>query len=410
MQFVLHDGTFFARLILQKETWLALGWQHDGRMVGGRAVIGLPGQSDVSQNEYELTAENLAGLQSLEAGTSLVSSSVEQPGDGTTILTLARLVNNADDSTFNLMTDGSIYTTFIWAYGFDNQLGFHEEQGSFRLKLEECVTPENNDNTVAGIEQSSSSSGGGSQFDSRQTRTMWIAHGFLGLIAWAVLAPVAVSASWLRALLPKGWWFPLHVYTNVMVFLMTTTAFVMAVLLVQDQDKEHFSGSIHTTVGLIVGMVVTIQAIAGFLRPAASTSRVDVLESRSVDPSVESSVESLVATNQTSTDGPSQATSEPRPTQRRRSKKAPRRDSASSSLSSAASSGKNYVRTTWEIVHKIMGLLLITLGLWQTKSGMTLYAEKYNSTDYSAYLWIYVGAFLSIVILLSAYVRIKHLV
>jgi len=389
LQYVVQQGDRISvRLELATEAWLALGLQPKGRMIGGQAVVGLPDEQAGNNNPglYSMTSETEDGIVRT-AASSLVTSNLVQQG-GTTVLTFTQLLSGGD-GTLSMVADGTSYTTFIWAYGYDNEWRLHKREGSFQLKLEPCT--ENN-----GLQVSSSVNSSESKYSYSKTQAMWIAHGFLGVAAWAVLAPMACSAAWLRSLLPDGWWFKIHFYSNILVLLLTLVTFVLAVLLYQSEGKDHFSGT-HETIGLIIFMVVVLQAGAGILRPAAP--KTEDPEQNAKEQAADGGAEEAKQ-RQHETDGEhsnSSLSSEEEQT----------RNKGSSPAASSDIIGKKKIRVAWEVAHKLIGFILIILGLWQVQSGIALYAEEYDSTDYSPVFWIYLGFALTALVLLTVYMRVK---
>jgi Eukaryotic cytochrome b561 len=101
-------------------------------------------------------------------------------------------------------------------------------------------------------------------------QNLWVAHGLMMGIAFAVLIPIGIGCSLLRHLVPdKGLWFKLHMFINGTAFLLMTAAFGIAVYVTERLGNDHFkvSDTKHTAAGLAVYVLSFVQVIAGVLRP-----------------------------------------------------------------------------------------------------------------------------------------------
>lgn len=155
-------------------------------------------------------------------------------------------------------------------------------------------------------------------------------------LAWAVLAPIAISSSLGRHLIPRqGLWFEIHRALNTAVVVCTVVASALAFKAISDAGIDHFQslpGAInkHKTVGLVVFLIVPLQALAGFLRPHA----VDTDEN-----------------------------GEPK-------------------------DEKPKKRIAWEIGHRSLGFILLLLAWYQVHSGLSKYSELYFTSNLSFAFWI----------------------
>jgi len=354
MSYVVSETAMKVLLQYDGEAWLSLGLSPSGSMIGGEAVIGLPDESLVG--EYNLNSEAKSGVVLMGTQTLTDVSIVQE--SGTTTMTFTKQVSESNKLTMAI--DGTTPTTFIWAYGFSNELAFHKHDGSFQLTLKPCTE------NAGLIEETSIQS---SKFSDDKVMAMWTAHAFLGLIAWGFLVPTAISASRLRDLLPAGMWYTIHFYSNVLVLVLTLIAFVLAMVLYDNEGKAHFSDETHEMVGLVIMVVVIVQALSGIFRPPKPHGKKQEISENE---------ESSVADG--SDDDKMETTKEQKDKEQ--------------------SENKFNTRVVWEYSHKFVGVSLLAMGLWQVSSGIELYAHEFDTTDYTLWFWVYIGSFAAIVTIL----------
>ena len=228
---------------------------------------------------------------------------------------------------------------------------------------------------------------------------MRTSHAIFGLLAWAVLAPTAIASSWLRKLLSNygGLWFKIHMYANVLVFVMTVVSFALALVLVSDENKPHFVGT-HEAMGLAIMLLATFQSTNGFFRPPAApkddiskTSRLSALglQNYNGDPDQDDELGTEVSWVPPPPPPPGTSTDK------------------SASLSPSEIKKTKIVRTVWETLHKMLGYFLLFIGLWQVGSGIELYSAKFGTPDLSYVYWWCIGALAFVVLALTVYVRVK---
>lgn len=143
------------------------------------------------------------------------------------------------------------------------------------------------------------------------------------------------------------------------VFIFTALSFAFAVRAIDLQQKEHFKGVKHRTTGLVIMVLLCVQILMGILRPHLPHPKEpeeDALE----------------------TDG--EASEEPT-----KSQPAPK---------------KSITRILWEIMHRLLGFLLIGFSWWQVGNGLGLYATYFSEKDLSNVFWIITGALSTIILFL----------
>jgi hypothetical protein len=182
----------------------------------------------------------------------------------------------------------------------------------------------------------------------------WLAHGIMAFIAWGVLVPLAVQSSMFRTLLPKDkspmsrrisvlptgkatLWFTLHRAFNGVAFSLTIALFAVAVAYTGKEKGEHFDQK-HQVVGLSMFVMTVLQVLGGVFRPHL--------------PPPESGDK------------------------------------------------KSTFRKTWEIAHRVKGLVLLALGFWQMWSGIKWYSYKYgvNGSDVLIAYWVWIGLMIALIV------------
>jgi DOMON domain len=383
-------GTISIKLEFDGEAWISLGVSPDGsgKMIGGEAVIALPGEAVSAQNpgEFFMSSQDSSGvvLMGSELQT-LINGTIAQE-NGKTIATFTKKLSEPNKSPIL----GSGHNTFIWAYGYSNTFSVHQGEGSFSVALSPCT--ESN-----GLQTENLSS---ESFSENKKNRMWRAHAILGLIAWGFLAPCAFSSSRFRKLLAKwdGLWFKIHFYCNIVVLLTTFTAFIIAVVVYNDESNEHFASN-HEAMGLAITVLVTLQAASGIFRPSLPKhkSAEDNSDEDGSQLSPDESDEPIV---------PVEAPADSAGVEVSKSdSRATKNDFSAKESSGAPTSARSKVRIAWEVCHKVLGVTLLVLGLWQVHSGIDLYAETFGTTDYSTAFWGVLGAYIGFFLLLTLYVR-----
>ena len=328
------QGVLSAKITFQGIGWVSVGFTTGAAaMVPSEAIIGLPDESQGINNpgKYTMSSKSVQGVQLLpESQQTLVNATITQT-DSTTTMTFQKILVEADEIPIN----GNGQTTFLWAQGYSNTLAIHQSRGAVGLSLSPC-------NAVGDSSANSSSGSGGAQVIETPTyRSLWTAHGVFAGVAWGVLVPLAISSALLRDMIPKQYWFKLHMFLNSMAAVFTLVAFSLAVTAQQKgtpkgTSPNHFAGLAHNTVGLVITIFVTFQVVGGYMRPHL----------------------------------PHKAASD---------------EEAGSTISE-----KTKLRTAWEILHKFFGVGLLATAFWQVQSGLSLYASQFGTTDLSVIFWIVV--------------------
>lgn len=182
-------------------------------------------------------------------------------------------------------------------------------------------------------------------------------HGFFATLAWALATPFAITVAGFRNLVPASWIY-IHVFANVFTFFATLVAFIVVVLGISKEDAaDHFSKT-HHWVGVVLLFLATFQVINGFLRP---------------------------------------------PVQRKDANQTSPPDAILGILPIPRSP-----RETWQLMHRLSGMVALILGIYQVQSGLGLYSLQFRTTSMVTYYWIYVALFISGVIGLKVWVHLEE--
>lgn len=134
-----YDGNgsaaFSAEVIYEGEGWVGFGISPTGAMVGSTAIIGLPDGGDnlaANPGKYSLAARSL-DLVTLMENQTLLESSIEQTLTHT-IMTFVKLLEEDGEIAIDPMGDNN----FLVAFGYFNELAYHEDRASFQLSLNPC--------------------------------------------------------------------------------------------------------------------------------------------------------------------------------------------------------------------------------------------------------------------------------
>jgi hypothetical protein len=310
------------RLVYLGQGWIAWGVTTSGGMVGAEAVIGLPDlrfKSGATPLKYDLDSKYEEGVVPMEDSLqTLADHSVTQDRNKTT-LSFTKILEEEDE--IPILASGT--NTFIWAVGSSNALSHHSRRGVVKLDLTHC-TP------IA--------------TKSRKNMSVWVAHGVLSTLAWAVAAPFAIATAWFRRLVPTGWIY-IHVLANVTCFLFTLITFLIAIS--ATSYKDHFTET-HHKVGLLIFLLVTVQVMGGFLRPP---------------------VEKVVGVDN--------------------------------------SQNYNFFRfpksnrQIWHFLHSSTGMLLLSLSIYQIQSGLKMFSQDFGTKSAVPFYWVYFALFVLAVIVIK---------
>ena len=313
------------------EGWLGFGVSPTGQMIGSAAIIGLPGTGEES-TQYNLQAKSVEGVTLAEPLIEPEKAVITQAG-GKTILRFVKVLS--DDASGGGLTENGL-NTFIFAVGSSNELAYHQHRGSFRINLQSC-------------EESTTGSTGSSPMTKQGA---FSAHGMMAVLAWGVATPFAITVAWFRTLVPSSWIY-IHVFSNVVSFVLTLVAVIVAITAKSDQaDPAHFTKP-HHIVGLTLMVLMTFQVFSGFRRPPVEKK----------------------------------------------------------SNHYADGHGFQFPRTRreiWYFIHRFSGLAMLGMGVYQISSGLNLFAEDFNVSSIAPWFWLYVGLFAFVLIALKVWIMMEE--
>ena len=183
-------------------------------------------------------------------------------------------------------------------------------------------------------------------------KALWKAHGWCAALAWGILSPIAIGAAILRKWFPDGLWLKIHQYLNLLVVLLTIAAFVLGVAAISEEtpaggNPRHFNAEPypHRTIGLIVFVLVLVQLGNGQFRPNTPGKGED----------------------------------------------------------------KTRIRSSWEILHRVLGISLLAASWYQVQSGLQIYQTLFvdSATNLSSIFWGIVGAISGLIALGFVVIQIK---
>jgi len=366
--FVFHD-TITIIYTVPERTWVSIGLNPDGtgRMIGASAVVGLPQSNDVVL--YDMSSYALAGVvpvppaQQTLIAPSIVQSEDESSTTTTTILTFTKILNETfvGDPDSGGVVPGVVpwdidlagsRTTLLGAYGYDNMFFMHQGRESFVIDVSAAAAAATA--TEVDVEL----------VDTRK-KFLWQLHGWCAVLAWGVLAPLAIGAALLRSwfpVQPVGVWYTVHTSLNYAVIVLTLLSFLFAVVAIQQEAPPtgptyHFAPQFpHRCIGFVVFVLVLGQGLNGHFRPAAAPP--------------------------------------PPP-----------------SKAGPPSTTKARIRTVWELSHRSLGMVLLGLSWYQIDSGIHLYQsfflanQKEGSINLSALFWGITGTLSGLILLCYGIIR-----
>lgn len=183
-------------------------------------------------------------------------------------------------------------------------------------------------------------------------KALWKAHGWCAALAWGILSPIAIGAAILRKWFPDGLWLKIHQYLNLLVVLLTIAAFALGVAAINEEtpaggNPRHFNAEPypHRTIGLIVFVLVLVQLGNGQFRPNTPGKGED----------------------------------------------------------------KTRIRSSWEILHRVLGISLLAASWYQVQSGLQIYQTLFvdSATNLSSIFWGIVGAISGLIALGFVVIQIK---
>lgn len=349
------DDTFESAVHYANAGWVALGF--GTTMIGSSAIIAVPPKTH--PNVYSLTSNELdvSGVLDDQAAKTLKQQhsmwgEIGQRGLSTTMTFTLDQFSGVSEPVDNLWA-------FIFAAGKDNTLGLHAHRGAFRINLNACQT--NTSTTDAGGVVVDPTTGTTADSNSSPVvynhKAAFAAHAFFATAAFAIIIPLAVGAAWFRTLWPK-WWVYIHVLSNCLAFFFTllavATAFAGMVLRGKASGSIYHMSIAHHWVGFVIFLLVSLQVVNGFKRPA--------LEHKA-DP-VHQNADYIVG-----------------------------------ETSTAASCCFGYMtkpespREKWHLLHQLVGITVLALALYQLSSGVLLYTTEYGGNTHTALtlLWVWIA-------------------
>lgn len=373
-----EKGTLTVELTYNGEGWVAFGTSPDGKMIGGQVVIAMPDEAPSATNpgKYNLNQKSDSGIVLSDQQT-LINATFEQL-NGQTILRYTKLLVESGENA--ITADAS--NTFIFAVGSTNTFGYHGGmRGSVSLNLNQvCVTPGeqatgNNNNEGNAPDQDDGTS---PVVDVGKTpnKSLWIAHGILMAISWAILLPIGIGFSLLRKLVPgTGVWFKLHAGVNTLAFLLMTAGFAIAVS--QTDDGSHFVDLRHRTIGLVIYILSFLQVVGGIFRPH--------LPHASAKQAEESDYNNPVVTKDLEASNPGD----------------PTESTAAPDATTAPLPPKSTARVVFEWGHRLFGYGLLGLSWYNLYLGILALVALFGSAyDKTAALWGVIGGLSGFILVL----------
>ncbi len=300
------NSTIQVEISADKSAWLGFGVNSEGLMLDSDAVIGSP-SLDVAK--YRLYAKDPSGVRKLEdSRQTLVESTFNQDSQSSSMIFTMLLNDDGSDDVISIEES----TTFIYAVGYTNDLTGHSESGSITLSL--------NDPCKDDIPSSTNSA--------KPFKKHLFVHGIAGIIAFGILIPIAILSVRLRKWLDcttfgkSKTWFVVHSSLMSLSFILVVPIFALAVNIRIKKGSAHFQGS-HEIIGVLLLVLITIQLLLGILRPR---KKVDIYGHVTDDENMR-----------------------------------PKNDAQD--ISSTR-------RKQWKRVHTVLGILTLTLGIYQICSGL----------------------------------------
>ena len=407
-------GLFTMRLTYTGgHSWIGIGVNLDGRakMTPTQAIIGrMDGGSSVAKYRLASDDEDASGVLQLsdDLQADLYNTSFVQvlDDDDEEVSILEFTMPLADNADAVVVTDES-----FWVFGVglpDNVwVGKHNIYGGFQLALtDNCLISEEEDGSAQDGEgdggaatDPTNGTGGITIIDTEtQGETLYLIHGICMGIAWGIMAPLAIGASFVRQfswLSQKAMWLKVHLYMNLMVLLLTVVGFILAVVATgQNSDvKDHFKENPHTKIGLSIFILVFVQCFFGYYRPsppkatpaklvdAAETNDDGVPKATSVDATnlttgIDTSMSlrgSMMSVEVADVAGKRNSGSSNTSEENDSSNNKKQQDSSDSQLPK-----KTWVRAIWEKGHRLLGLAVIAMSWYNCSSGIVLHAEEFG--------------------------------
>jgi hypothetical protein len=246
--------------------------------------------------------------------------------------------------------------------------------------------------------QQSISFSGSSDADASTIRGLWIAHGILLSIAWGILAPLAIGAAFLRnnfnVLKTNGRWLQIHFYLSGLVALFTLLGFILAVVATKKKTVMHYS----LIKMFIIKQVLLYSFWCSFKLFLVTLDRVLSLLHRLLRPITSSQIANHhpIVTFQTKPILHS-------------SKMMLKNYLINKNNKHTITSKKSYLRLFWECGHRLLGITLLLLAVYNCQTGIILQSENYAQDDKETLtniFWSITGSITVIIFFLRFVVRI----
>jgi len=354
-------------MVYEGQGWLGFGFTSgQAIMVGAEAVIGLPDDSDTPL-KYDMNSRSDSGVQRMADEKQTLKDATITQNNTHTVMTFTKLL--VEDGEHPISSDNE--NVFLYAVGSANSLAYHASRGSFSLTVGQCQV------SIAGVVQNAGNlqGGVGEPSGASDRRGLWMIHGILAAVAWAVLVPLAVGSSLIRDALHDqfglsvGAWFQLHRGLNMAAFLCTTIAFSIAVHLLNDIGAEHFTTLTHHTLGLVIFVLAFVQSLSGVFRP------------HSPHPPIESAADE----KQKPQSDEEEPTKQPGVSEKQ------------------GTENKSIARVAFEIGHRVMGVALLGMSWWQIQNGWGLFAGRFGEDSIESVWWGIIGGICGLIGLIYAY-------
>ncbi len=299
--------------------WLALGiaQNESGEMINSDAIICRPALSaaiDEKPLKYHLSSKSQIGVYPMDSSRQTLTDASCSQDDDETILRFTKKIQEDGENPISKTNS----TTFLYAVGEGNILSRHAFTNSFNLDVSKC--PIDTSNIV----------------NDRNYTPFWITHGVFGTLAFAVALPSSITAAFLRPLIPTSWIF-VHVYGNLLAFILTSITFFIAVSTMSKSGGEHFTES-HHKIGISLLLLSLFQIVGGVFRP----------------------------------DKPTRQSNIQHPFHIRK-------------------------RNIWKWFHHVLGISILSLGLYQVGDGLSMYAEDYETYSLAPVYFVVLAICISIV-------------
>jgi hypothetical protein len=322
----------------------------------------------------------------------------------------------------------TVSDTSYWIYAVGNPTnvwtGKHSVSGGFQLALvDPCLnasgssgggdggdttTPTDNTGYVSGGNGEQESDDGqdyyedsnGSSYDSstasgiifanpseEQVQTLFLIHGICMAIAWGLLSPLAIGASFVRrlqCLSNNARWFKIHMYLNFSVLLLNIAGFGLGFAAVSKNGDEHFAEDAHTKIGLAVFCLVLVQVFLGYFRPHAPHALPAATDATT--PTTSSSVKA----NNSRQGGSSSISKTIRGTDDGGSEEIGQNAVQEKREEQPKAEQKTTARLAWEIGHRLLGVILVALAWTNCTTGIEIYTEDYSEADNATILWTFI--------------------